>query len=241
MNTEQNLEHDAEELHGIHRFLLIGKKTIFAYHLALYRQPPHAYQMIAKISLEAEVREAYLQDAAATQDRNVFYSQFCPDHFPLKGIPDGTVPSFKVQLERVVVRPDGSREFQKMLDGRQTTAACTPQDVRFFQELGQLEYPEYLTYLLFGKGDEVHLAHQLAKHPNWDEVITAKEPQGIDQTTMDKVPEVTIPSIRDAHGVLVTSPLTAGQRYEGMLNEIGATVSFKAGKQGWWNHTTLNT
>ncbi|QRX89950.1 hypothetical protein [Streptomyces noursei] len=247
MTPQQDPRHHAHDPHGYHRFLLIGKETVFAYHLALYHQPAHAYQMIATIHLADEVRTAYLEDLAENQDSRVFYSLYSPEHFPLSDIPNGNKPSFDVQLERVVVDENGNRDFQKMLDGRTTKAHCAPQDVRHFRQLGGLDYPDNLTYLLFGQGDETHLAHQLAQHPNWDEVITITDPLGelldIGQTVMDQVPAITVLGIDDPHGVVAASPLTTGEVYKAQITGASGAadeMNFRAGRQGWWNHTSLN-
>jgi hypothetical protein len=240
MNTQKQHRNEphSSELHGLHRFLLIGRRRIFSYHLALYNVEAHAFQAIVTLDLADAVRDAYLADLEENQDKRVFYSLFSPEHFPLADLKKGK--TFDVRLERVVVRPDGSREFQKMLDGQQTSAVCRPEDVRYFRKLGGLEYPRYLTYLLFGEGDEVHIAHELAKKPNWDEVVTVTDTQNIDPGIMAKVPDITVESIADPHGVVEESPLKKGRRYDAKVDGAGASISFKAGRQGWWNHTSLN-
>ncbi|MBH1933267.1 hypothetical protein I5Q34_03010 [Streptomyces sp. AV19] len=244
MTTRQDDRHDAQDPHGYHRFLLIGKATVFAYHLALYHQPAHAYQMIAKIRLTDEVRTAYLEDLAENEDERVFYSLYSPEHFPLSDIPNGNKPSFDVILERVVVDPDGNRKFEPMLDGRTTKANCPPQDVQHFRQLGGTGYPYALTYLLFGQGEETHLAHRLAQHPNWDEVITITDPLGhplnIEQAVMDQVPDTIVLGIEDPHEVVTTSPLPIGKVYKARIAEDAGEVDFQVGRQGWWNHTSLN-
>lgn len=226
-------------LHGLHRFLLIGKKRIFSYHLALYNVEAHAFQAVVTLGLADAVREAYLADLAHHEQERVFYGLFSPDHFPLADLKQGK--TFKVQLERVVVKPDGSREFQKMLDGQQTDAVCRPEDVRYFRKLEDPDYPAYLTYLLFGEGDEVHIAHRLARQPNWDDVDTVTDPRGIDPALLGGVPEFTIDSIADPHGVVADSPLVTGHTYDAKVGATGAPISFTAGRQGWWNNTTLNS
>nr|WSX75127.1 hypothetical protein OH826_15245 [Streptomyces sp. NBC_00899] len=242
MSTDTHTDHGAGSgsgaLHGLHRFLLIGKSRIFSYHLALYNVEAHAFQAVVTLGLADSVREAYLADLEKDIGKRVFYSLFSPDHFPLADLKQGK--TFKVQLERVVVGTDGSREFQPMLDGQQTDAVCRAEDVRYFRKLGGLEYPAHLTYLLFGEGDEVHIAHQLAEKPNWDEVVTVTDPRDLDPALLGKVPDITIASIDDPHGVVQDSPLTKGQRYEAAIDGAGATIGFTAGRQGWWNHTSLN-
>lgn len=221
--------------HG-HRFLLIGEQTIFAYHLGLYFVPVHAFQMITKFGLDDRLRTKYLEDLGAHRDQRVYYSLFSEGHWPLQEIVDGTRTSLDVELERVTVDQNGNRTFTTLM--AVTTATCRKGDVVHYKPLDAKTYPDYLTCLAFGQGAEVHLAHQLAAPKNWDEVITVTDPQGFQQADLDHAAAVTIPSIKDAKGVLDKSPLITGQKYDG---EIGQRkVSFRAGRQGWWNHTSLN-
>ncbi|WP_354637408.1 hypothetical protein [Kitasatospora camelliae] len=221
--------------HG-HRFLLIGTGTVFAYHLALYFVPIHAFQMINKFGLDPHLRQTYLDDLAQHQDQQVYYSLFTEGHWPLQEIVDGTRTSLPVELERVTVDSAGKRTFTKILD--ETTATCRKEDVVHYQPLDATGYPDYLTYLAFGQGPEVHLAHQLAAPKNWDEVITTTQPSGFVQSDLDHATAVTIPSIKDPKNVVDTSPLTKGQSYEGQIGS--RKVTFTVGRQGWWNNTSLN-
>ena len=222
--------------HG-HRFLLIGTETIFAYHLGLYHVPVHAFQMINKFGLDESLRKKYLNDLADHEDQQVYYSLFSEGHWPLQEIVDGTRHSLPVELERVTVDSTGNRTFTKILD--ETTATCRKQDVVHYRPLDATEYPDHLTYLAFGQGSEVHLAHQLAAPPNWDEVITTTQPAGFQQSDLDHATPVTIPAIKDPKGVVKTSPLVKGKPYDGLIGT--REVTFTAGRQGWWNHTSLNT
>ncbi|MEU9126237.1 hypothetical protein AB0C96_41635 [Streptomyces sp. NPDC048506] len=234
----------SDHTHGnehIHRFLILGKKKLFFYHLALYNpQSGHDYQAVFSFTIKdnGELREMYLKDRAQHEDERVFYSLRCPHHFELPELQQGK--EFSVHLERVVVQQDGSRKFEQMTTS-ETAVSCKKEDVLSFRKLGNLDYPEYLTYLLFGEGDEVHIAHQLAKRPNWDEVVTIAPSQSIDVAMLKKVPTFVIESIKDAHDKLIESPLKKNQQYQGKINGNGATVDFTVGRQGWWNHTSLNS
>ncbi|MFF0296065.1 hypothetical protein ACFYST_20480 [Kitasatospora sp. NPDC004614] len=221
--------------HG-HRFLLLGRKTIFSYHLALYHVPVHAFQMITLFGLADELRALYLKDLAEHEREQVYYALFSEGHWPLKEIVDGTRRSLPVELERVTVDEQGNRTFTTILPA--TDATCRKEDVLHYQPLDATGYPDYLTLLSFGQGDEVHLAHQLAASPNWDEVVTTVEPQGFGPADLRPAGTVTIPSIKDAHGVVGKSPLVTGGKYQGRID--GRTVNFTAGRQGWWNNTSLN-
>ncbi|WP_240168046.1 hypothetical protein [Streptomyces noursei] len=47
-------------------------------------------------------------------------------------------------------------------------------------------------------------------------------------------------SIEDPKGVLQEGPLKKDQTYQGEIGESGQTVEVVVGRQGWWNHTSLN-
>ncbi|MEV0537667.1 hypothetical protein [Kitasatospora sp. NPDC050463] len=239
MSTEplpDTLSADAAGRHG-HRFLLIGKKTIFSYHLGLYYVGLHAFQMITTFELADALRETYLTDLAAHEDQQVYYSLFSEGHWPLSGITEGTRTSLPVELERVTVDAQGERDFTRIFDA--TDAGCHKADVVHYRPLDpEAGYPDYVTQLVFGRDDEVHLAHKLAGAPNWDEVITTLDPQGFQPSDLAPAATLTVPSVKDPHGAAPRSPLTTGTRYEGRIGE--RTVSFTAGRQGWWNHTSLN-
>ncbi|MFB7631169.1 hypothetical protein ACFC0M_09505 [Streptomyces sp. NPDC056149] len=234
-------QHDRHE--HIHRFLILGKDKLFFYHLALYNPDlGHHYQAVFAFQIQDDgaLKKMYLEDLKKNEDKRVYYSLRCPHHFELPELQDGK--DFKVHLERVVVKEDGSRDFQQMTT-TETTVKCRPEDVLSFRDLSDrpLPYPQHLTYLAFGAGQEVHFAHQLAERPNWDEVITVTTKQTINDETLKKVPPVVIESINDPKGVIEESLLKKGQQYQGKIGGSNLTVDFIVGRQGWWNHTSLNT
>ncbi|MEU1509815.1 hypothetical protein [Kitasatospora sp. NPDC005748] len=73
---------------------------------------------------------------------------------------------------------------------------------------------------------------------DWDEVITTVRPGGFQQSDLDHPAAVTIPTVDDPKGVVEQSPLSQGRSYEGRIGS--RPVTFTAGRQGWWNHTSLN-
>ncbi|GGX37877.1 hypothetical protein [Streptomyces noursei] len=224
----------------IHRFLILGKEKLFFYHLALYKETSgHNYQAVFTFDIQDDggLHKTYLADLQKNKDRRVFYSLRCPHHFELPELQDGK--EFRVHLERVVVKENGDRDFQQMTT-TETQVKCRPADVLSFRKLGGLDYPDHLTYLVFGEGNEVHIAHQLAQRPNWDEVVTVAASPAIDSTTLKKVPTLVFSSIEDPRGVVQESPLKKNQTYQGRIGGNGQTVEVVVGRQGWWNHTSLN-
>ncbi|MGW4805544.1 hypothetical protein [Kitasatospora sp. NPDC004272] len=222
--------------HG-HRFLLIGKKTVFSYHLGLYHVPIHAFQLITAFGLDDRLRTTYLDDLAAHEDQQVYYSLFTEGHWPLQELVDGTRTSLPVELERVTVDAEGRRTFTPLLPA--VDVSSRKEDVVHYRPLvADAGYPDFLTELVFGRGDEIHLTHTLAGAPNWDEVITTVDPQGFRPADLAPAATLTVPSVKDPHGAAPKSPLTPGARYEAGIGD--RAVSFTVGRQGWWNNTSLN-
>ncbi|WP_369355420.1 NAD(P)/FAD-dependent oxidoreductase [Streptomyces sp. cg2] len=238
MNTApDSTQHDGHGGH-FHRFLILGKEKLFFYHLALYSETSgHNYQAVYTFDVPDALRDKYREDLKANEDKWVFYSLQCPEHFLLPDLKPGK--EFNVYLERVLVSDGGAtRKFEKIT----TLTRVKCQEVLSFRKLGGADYPypDYLTYLVFGEGKEIHLAHQLAQKPNWDEVVTVVTDQTIDPATLKKVPTLVIESIKDPREVIKKSKLEKGKKYQGQLNGSSPTIDFTVGRQGWWNHTSLN-
>lgn len=131
-----------------------------------------------------------------------------------------------------------------------TTVQVLPSGMRYFAPLGDTPYPPHFTGLLFGTTGETFLAHKLAKPDHWDEVLQVTAAPPPTQDALDKVPQITIPKVRDTltDGVPLenqTSPFTENTSYQGALApRTGGTatdVSLTVGLQLWWNSTSLNT
>ncbi|KPC58490.1 hypothetical protein [Streptomyces chattanoogensis] len=230
----------ADRPEHFHRFLLLGRKRLFFYHLAQYDpKSGHDYQAVFSFTVkdDGELKTRYLEDLAKNEHKRVFHSLRCPHRFELPELRNGK--EFTAHLERVVVEENGSRTFQTLTTA-ETPVECKKEDVLSFRKLGGRPYPGSLTYLVCGEGDEIHLAHHLAARPNWDEAVTVTTAEAIDPAALQKFPTLVIGSIRDAHGTLVESPLKKGQQFQGRLRGTGLTVDFTVGRQGWWNHTSLN-
>jgi hypothetical protein len=241
-------DHDSQAPEFHHRFLILGRKKLFFYHLALYNpNSGHNYQAVIELDIQdqGQLRATYLADLEQHLDQRVFYSLSCPVHFELPELKAGK--TFPVILERVVVNAEGDkREFQQIpIEGSTATVNvhCRGEaagQVFSFRKLSDIPYPDKLTYLAFGAGDEIHIAHYLARPKNFDEAVTIHTSSPIDPALLHSVPTLIIDTIDDPHGPINPSPLVTGHEYVGLLDGNGDKLSFKVGRQAWWNFTTLN-
>ncbi|MBD0670409.1 hypothetical protein [Streptomyces sp. CBMA156] len=245
-----------------HRFILLGQKTLLAYHLGLFHVPVHAYQVTLRIDFSsAEVRQAYLADLATSvpAGKKRFYSiRAQGDMFDLTEITrkDNSRTSFDVAVERILAdTTSGDREFDPLKDSQgkdlTTTVTIQPQELLYFEQIGTAtSYPAQFTGLLTGTTDETCLAHKLAKADHWDAVLTVSDLKPApSQATLDSAPLVTVPKVADTlTGDLNTqqSQFTTGNTYDSSLTShangaTGSALSFTAGAEHWWNSTSLNT
>ncbi|MFE4971362.1 hypothetical protein ACFRAR_04505 [Kitasatospora sp. NPDC056651] len=249
-------DHDSPS--GAHRFILLGQTDLVAYHLALFHVPAHAFQVVLTIDFTDEAaRTAYLDDLKAPipPGKKRYHSLAADpeDPFPLTDIESGKRTSFKALVERVWVDvATGDRKFEGLKDSKNpvTTVRILPSGMRYFAPIGDTPYPPHFTGLVFGTTKETFLAHKLAKPDHWDEVLQVTTTPSLTQDILDKVPQVTVPSVRDTlvDGVPLNeqiSPFTENTAYQGKLTpRAGGTatdVSLTVGVQLWWNSTSLNT
>ncbi|MET8698047.1 hypothetical protein ABZW10_04115 [Kitasatospora sp. NPDC004723] len=242
---------NTDPLSADHRFILLGRTAFLAYHLSMFHVPAHAFQMVLKVELDEAARTAYLEDLkkpVPPGKRRYHSLRSSPQApFPLSKIKSGALTGFTGEVERVLADTTGERAFEKLAD---VTVKVLTSGVLYFEPIGTSDYPAHFTGLLFGTPTETFLGHRLAKPDHWDEVreVTTVTPQP-SQSTLDGVPQVTVPSLRDTLETGVDlkkqqSPFTEKTTYQAELTPhnggSASTLSFTTAEQRWWNSTSLN-
>lgn len=234
-------EHDDK-----HTFLLAGEATIFGHHLAMFHIPNHQYELLLKIGLPQEVKQAYLEDLRRNPDS--FHGVQIPETHAtvLPPIGTGKVKEFTAHLFRLTPVDNGTRRKLTDITPAGADFKVKVDRVLRFRHLirEKINRPATLTYLVFGEGKEAHMAHQLAVPMDYDQLIRLGEvPPGISGADLATGVKVTIPGFADTstpQKTFTTNPLTAGS-YEAVREGGGAgKVTLTPGAQHWWNYTSLN-
>ena len=189
-----------EDLPATHNMLVVGQDSIFLSHLPMFEgvdetksafASPHRYQVIlqAELSRSGEgVDELYAKDRRKNPRVKMYTLQpqkfvlsrlFRPDDQPKLKTFAGTV--FRGHLER------GGRPIDGLSDIRITIKKVV--HARMFDPTDAK--PDKLTYILFGAGQELFLAHRIAEPPDFDQIVSIKtEGQEVTPEELDRGVEV---------------------------------------------------
>ena len=151
-----------------HNMLIVGEETVYLSHLPMFQEPgqspmPHRYQAILEVTFPKQ--EAYAKDRREHRSTGIY-----------------TLNPAKFVLPEL--KPLGSFTANRILRGHLEREGSVPivQDVKVtVNRVIQLrefdpkaKRPDRLEYLLFGKGQELFLAHRIAAPPDFDQVLSVK-------------------------------------------------------------------
>jgi hypothetical protein len=153
-----------------HNMLVVGEQAVFLSHLPMFQVKgedpmPHRYQVILEAKLARQ--EDYAKDRREHPGTTIYTLN--PEDFILPELVSRPLSSFKAKtLFRGHLERDGSVPVLENAD-------VSVQRVIHFRELdAKAKRPRQLEYLLFGKGDELFLAHLIVAPPDFDQILSVK-------------------------------------------------------------------
>lgn len=158
-----------------HGMAVVGVDAIFLSHLPMFHAP-HDYQVILETSFGAADR-TYRDDRAENSTTRLY--TFAPDRFVLSKLFRGAndeppaLTSFAGSLvrnhfEQPPAHPEEAVEIA-------TDVAVDVVNVVYHQKFDPHgPMPDHLEYLLFGRGNELFLAHLITGPPDFDQLISAR-------------------------------------------------------------------
>jgi hypothetical protein len=174
----QNSQSDEPAI-GLHGMLIVGEETIYVSHLPMWMRP-HNFQVILEVTFSGadQPQARYVDDRKTTGTR--LYTLNPEDEWDIRELaPTGPQPlpsrsSFRATIWRnhfefhPVTHPG-----QRFMIARD--AEVHIENVVYFQELHpQAAGLQDLEYLLFGKGQELFLAHLITHPPDFDQVLSVQ-------------------------------------------------------------------
>lgn len=190
------MHHDAdtEDEPAGHGMAMIGQKTVFLSHLPMFGSP-HDYQVILEAGLArtgADPQQVYFDDRQNNPNERLY--TFSPNPFVLTRILpiDGNPPKettfvgsvFRRHFERPQPPPTKiasgvTVNVKNVIHGRKFTPDAPPL--------------ENLEYILFGRGDEIFLAHLITRPPDFDQLIQVTLDQSLSDEELLSGHRLTIP------------------------------------------------
>jgi hypothetical protein len=178
------LESSAEDPPGTHNMLVIGEKTMFLSHLPMFGElnastnqfdSVHRYQAILQATLTKTGESVYVSDRENHPKMKMY--TLSPEDFILPRLVKGDSRSTLSAFQGTIFRGHLERGGEKIRELQDIRVQVTR--VILFQEL----HPDSrkllrLEYILFGKGDELFLAHRITKPPDFDQILSVQIPKG---------------------------------------------------------------
>jgi hypothetical protein len=173
MNMGQQGDAGSMERPMSHHMVVFGHETVFMSHLSMFSVPEHAYQVILEAELtgaHSDPQQIFQQDWAAHPE--VAFYTFAPEPFVLSDLlatagqpPKATTFTgdlWRNHLEKpesdpVKIASHVTVNVKNVVHGRRFDLDAPP--------LTELEY------ILFGRGQEVYLAHLITRPPDFDQLI----------------------------------------------------------------------
>ena len=192
------LDHQEAAPHtAFHGQLLLGRDTLYLYHLPLFMVNPQAHPHNFQVILEVELNSADGADRTEfTEDRDrhpgVLYSAKPADFNQSALVLDYPGHGRLRALPASVFRGHFERPPNTAIIERATFDVTRVVHFREFVAGGQKLEP--LSYLLFGRNGEFFMAHLLSAPPDFDQILAVEiEDQGVSDELLQKGLYVSLP------------------------------------------------
>jgi hypothetical protein len=231
----------AEDHASVHGMAIVGEQTVFLSHLPLFGSP-HDYQVILEATFArpgSDPQSDYFNDRKRSREKTYTLE---PASFVLPRLAAAQpLRSFKANVYRGRFE-ELARKSQRALDaGRiaRDVDVNVTRVVHFRKFDPKAAKPAQLEYLLFGKGDELFLAHLIIDPPDFDQILSVKAPnhkftdaelgQGISVVFPDKT---NAPSRRITGAAPVTGQIkgAAGAAPQAVQLQPGTELYFEKGE-----------
>jgi hypothetical protein len=186
---------------GLHGMLVVGLDTIYVSHLPMFNLP-HRYQGIWEVSFGTDADKQYRAERARPENADKIFTLNPKQAFRLPELANER-KSFKAD----VFVGHFERPGHRLLLSDVTVALRTTTHFHPFKR--SQRRPDSLTYVVFGKGKELFLAHWISLAPNYDQVLALSPAAGLGEPPAGAV--FTLPGRADAER------LRAGQSVSGVL------------------------
>jgi len=163
----QTADCDHHDSPSEHSMVVLGRdpRSIFLHHISLFNDNNHVYHVTLEAKLEdPAAQKAYKEYRDKQGDSLVILD---PELFVLTEIKSGKRTSFLANFQHL--------KWESEIDGLQKVKVDIVRIIQFRRYDVNENYPNRLTYQIFGNGTEAFLAHQVTGAPNFQQVIKLKE------------------------------------------------------------------
>jgi hypothetical protein len=154
---------------GVHGMLLFGSDVLYLSHLPMFMSP-HNFQVLLEVGFDDAVREVLAADRDASGDD---MHTFEPEVFAITELDPAAEGPARTAIGGTIF----SGHFERQGTPIAERATAEVRRVVYFAELdmeARRPAESTLTYLCFGRGGQLHLAHQITASPDFDQVLRVR-------------------------------------------------------------------
>ncbi|HEV7517627.1 MAG TPA: hypothetical protein VGR07_15110 [Thermoanaerobaculia bacterium] len=219
-----------------HGFVVTGLETVFLDHLAMFYMADHRYQVILRVSLPAYAMNRYVADRQAHPNEVYILGNSQYDLMTLPQIQTGELTAFTADLFRGL--PEDPNTTPPLIHNVKVNI----DRVVYFRPFDFLmDYPKYLTYVLYGAGTEAHLSHRMTKEPDFQQVVDLAElPKWLPPLQLESGCEINFPKLPYPGKTYCQSPFTVPEyevMYQGQQPQL---YNVRIGKSFYFDTASLN-
>ncbi|HEX9987458.1 MAG TPA: hypothetical protein VGE45_03145 [Chloroflexia bacterium] len=170
-----NMGHMHGETKGVHNWMMVGKETIYLSHLPMFMFNPqrhaHNFQVILEVTLSPQAHAIYKADRDKHPDVLMYTME--PLEFEIAEL-DPQRPKRRI-LTGKIYRGHLERGGEQIIppDEDHPLVEAHVENIIYFREFDPNAQPlDELEYLLFGKGQELFLAHAITRPPDFDQILS---------------------------------------------------------------------
>jgi hypothetical protein len=218
------MEEAAHPEADVHGMLMVGEEAVFLSHLPMFGHDHHDVQAILAVHLSdgaGDPQAAYADDRRRTGE-GIYTLE--PRHFFLPHIVEPE-PGQECLCE---ITGDIYRgHFERGGIDILPNVTATIDQVVHFRRFDPHAVPlPHLTYLLFGAGDELFLAHLITRPPDFDQVVSVAIGGALPAAELRQGPTLAVPGRANRIG----ERLQPGERVAAVL-EGGAAIAIEVGRE----------
>lgn len=227
-------EQSPENTPDFHGFVMMGTKELFLDHLPMFHMENHRYQVILKASLPPEAMNTYITAREQQPDQAFILGNVESNLFTLPQVALGQIDSFVADIFCGVPQ-DPTKDIPLI----HNVTVKIDRIVHFRHFAEQFDYPNNLTYVLFGEGTEAFISHYLSKAPDFHHIMTLTEvPEWLDHELLEIGSLINFPSIPS--GTTISENPLIESTYQVQFQGLAPLYTISIGKSLWFDDEEIN-
>ncbi|MEU2395972.1 hypothetical protein [Streptomyces sp. NPDC007369] len=182
-----------------HGMAVVGEETVYLSHLAMFAMPAHAFQVLLEVTLDNDAGNAHKVYVEDRRQTGTDLYTLDPEPFRITDLVAAAGPPALTSFNGTLYRGHFERGGTPILD----PVRVEVRRVVHFRRLNEQDpRPPALTYLAFGKGGELFLAHRIVTPPDYEQHVqvgNVRSVSGVSLTDelLAKGPRLAIPGRDD--------------------------------------------